>query len=67
MLIIEQFQTDKISHPRCTIKKAACKSFTIFTGKHLYWSVFRDKVEIKLQVVRPTTLLKRDSNTDVIL
>ena len=34
-----------------------------FTGKHLCWSLF----VIKLQAIRPTTLLKRDSNTGDIL
>ena len=39
------------------------KNFAILTGKHLCWCLFL----IKLQAVRPTTLLKRDSNTDVFL
>ena len=37
------------------------KKFAIFTGKHLCWSLFL----INLQTLRPSTLLKRDSNTDV--
>ena len=51
------------SHQRCSIK-AVLKNFTIFTTrKHLGWSLFL----IKLQTLRPATLLKRDSNTGVFL
>ena len=35
-------------------KKTLLKTFTIFTGKHLCWSLFL----IKLQVLRPVTHLK---------
>ena len=39
--------------------KIGCiKNFAIFTGKHLCWGLFL----IKLQALRPTTLLKKDSN-----
>ena len=41
--------------------KTGLKNFTNFTGKHLCWTLFL----IKLQPFRPTTLLKRDSNTGV--
>ena len=44
----------------CPIKIAVLKNFTIFTAKHLCWSLFL----IKLQAL---TLLKRNSNTDVFL
>ena len=44
-------------------KIAALKNFAIFAGKHLGWSLFL----IKLQTFRPATLLKRDSNTGVLL
>ena len=44
-------------------KKAGLKHFAIFTGKHLYWSLFL----IQLQTFRSATLLKRDSNTGVFL
>ena len=37
------------------LKKDIPKPFTIFTGKHLCWSLFL----IKLQVFRTATLLKR--------
>ena len=51
------------SHQRCSIK-AVLKNFAIFTTrKHLWWSLFL----IKLQTLRPGTLLKRDSNTGVFL
>ena len=38
------------------------QNFTIFTGKHLCWSLFL----ITLQELRPAFLLKRDSNTGEI-
>ena len=44
-------------------KKRFSKKFANFTGKHLCWSLFL----IKFHVFRPTTLLKRDSNTGVFL
>ena len=44
-------------------KIVVLKNFAIFTGKHSYWSFFF----IKLQVIRPAALLKRDSNTGVFL
>ena len=34
------YQTDKSSNRRCTIKKAVLVNFTIFSGKHLCWSLF---------------------------
>ena len=46
------------SHWRCFMKKAVLKHFTIYTGRHLHWSLFL----IKLQGFSPATLLKRDSN-----
>ena len=39
------------------------ENFANLTGKHLCWSFFL----IKMQVSRPATLLKRDSNTGVFL
>ena len=47
----------------CFIKKIVLKNFAIFTGNHLWWSLFLTK----LQAIRPTTLLERDSNTGVYL
>ena len=52
---------ERCSHRRCSIKKAVLENFPNFTGKHLCWSLFL----MKLQAFRPTTLLKRDSNTGV--
>ena len=40
------------------LKISGLKNFANLTGKHLCWSLFL----IKLQVFRPATLLKRDSN-----
>ena len=44
-------------------KKSALKNFEIFTGNHLYWSLFLTE----LQAFRPATSLRRDSNTRVFL
>ena len=51
--------TSKAGVPKCSSKQVFLKYFTIFTGKHLCWSLFL----IKLQAWRP--LLKRDSNTNL--
>ena len=40
-------------------KKGVFKNFANFTGKHLCWSLFLEK----LQVFRSAILLERDSNT----
>ena len=53
----------KSSHWRCSVKEGVLKNLANFTGKHLRWSFFL----IKLQQIRPATLLKLDSNTDVFL
>ena len=49
--------------PEVFFKKGFLKNFANFTGKHLCWNLFL----IKLQALRPVTLLKRDPNTDVFL
>ena len=49
------YQTDKRSHRRCSIKKAVLKNFAVFTGKTIFVGV------------SSSTLLKRDSNTGVLL
>ena len=54
---------DKKQPPEVFCKKAALKTFTIFTGKSLCWSLFL----IKLQVFGSVILLRRDSNTDAFL
>ena len=47
--------------PTVFCKKSVHKNFVNFTGKHLCWCRFF----IKLQVFRPATLFKRDSNTGI--
>ena len=49
--------------PEVFLKKVAFKNFAMFRVKHLCWSLFL----IKLPTFRPTTLLKRDSNTGAFL
>ena len=49
--------------PEVFYKNTVLKNFAIFTAKHLCWSSFL----IKLQVFRPTALLKRDFNRGVFL
>ena len=44
-------------------ERVVLKNFTNFTGEYLCWSLFL----IMLQVFRPATLLKRDSNIAVFL
>ena len=48
----------KGSRSRMFFKKGVLKSFAIFTGKHLCWSLF-------FEDFRHATLLKRDSDTGV--
>ena len=57
------FTLIKSNHQRCSIKQPVVKIFAIFLGRRLCWS----HIFIKLQVVRPATLSKRDSNTGVFL
>ena len=54
---------NKMQPPEVFYKKAVLKNFLIFTGKHLYWSLFL----IKFPAFKSATLLKRDSNTGVYL
>ena len=63
MPVIEQllYQTDKSIHRRCSIEKAVCKRFCNILRK-LCWSLFWDKVELKLEVLMPAILLK-ETNT----
>ena len=51
------------SHRRCFVKKGVSKKFVKFTGKHLCWSLFLNKVA----GLKSATLLKRDPNTGVFL
>ena len=51
-------------HPFADVFKVGIlKSYVIFEGKYLRWSVFL----IKFQSFRPATLLKRSSNKGVFL
>ena len=43
------YQTDKSSHQRCCIKKAVPKTFAIFTGKNLCWSLSLRSIKKRLQ------------------
>ena len=36
----------KSSYPRCTVDKCVLKNFTNFTGKHMCWSLFCNKVAV---------------------
>ena len=45
------------------MEKGFHRNLANFTGKHLSWSLFLNKVAS----LRPATLLKRDPNTDVLL
>ena len=47
--------TNRSSHQRCSIKKGVLRSFTKFTGKCLYQSLFFNKVA----GLRPATLLRK--------
>ena len=51
------------SHQRCSMKEGVLRNFTKFTEKHLYKSLFFNKVVD----LRPATLLKRDSGTGIFL
>ena len=44
----------KSSHRRCSVRKGVLRNFAIFTGKHLYQSLFFNKVA----GLRSATLLK---------
>ena len=46
---------NRSSYRRCSVKKVLLKNFTKFTGKHLYQSLFFNKVA----GLRPATLLKK--------
>ena len=57
------YDNGRRSHTRCSVKKHVLKNFANFSGKHLCWSLSL----IHLKASRPTTLLKKDSNTGVFL
>ena len=56
------YQTDKSSHRRCSIKEAVLKNFAVFTGKHLYWSLFL----ITLQIYEKETLTQGFSCCEIL-
>ena len=56
---IKRIETAQKQPPEGFCKKALLKNFTIFTEKHLRWSLFLIKL--------PVFLLKRNSNTGVFL
>ena len=56
-------RNDRSSCSQIFIKIGALNVFAIFTGKHLCRSLFLKK----LQVLKPASLLKGDSNTGVFL
>ena len=58
-----QYLIFRSSRSQMFFKIGVLKNFANFTAKHLCWSTFF----IKLQAWRAATLLKRDSNTGVIL
>ena len=58
-----QYLIFRSSRSQMFFKIGVLKNFANFTAKHLCWSIFF----IKLQAWRAATLLKRDSNTGVIL
>ena len=47
--------TYRSSHQRCSVKKCVLKNFTLFTGKHLCWSLSL----IKLQGLQPSNFIKK--------
>ena len=51
------------AHKMCSIKRSVLKNFAKFTAKHLCGSLFL----IKLQTLRPRTLLKTESSAGVFL
>ena len=57
----EPLEKSKSSRSQIIFEISSIKNFAIFTGKHLFWGLFL----IKLQVFRPATFLKRDSNKGV--
>ena len=57
------FWNPKSSHQKHSVKEGVLKSFANFPVKYRCWILFL----IKLQAFRLLTLLKRDSNTGVLL
>ena len=53
----------KSNHRRCSVKEYVLTNFANFTGKHLCWRLFFDKVA----GLQPASFLKRDSETSAFL
>ena len=62
-LDIKKYIKGRSSSSQMFFKTSVIIFFAIFTGKNLCWSLFL----IKLQAFMHATLLKRDSNTGVLL
>ena len=60
---VKKYAEYKISRSQMIFKIGVLKNFAIFTGKRVCWSLCLGM----LQALKPETLLKRDSNADVIL
>ena len=63
VLTTSLFWMHRSSRSQMFFKIVVLKNFAKFTRKHLCWSLF----SIKLQALRPATLLKRDSDTGAFL
>ena len=50
-------------HQRCSIEQAILKNFAIFTGKHLWWTLFFNRVA----GLKTCSCIKRASNKGVFL
>ena len=51
----DSFSIERINHQRCSVRKGVLRNFTKFTGKHLFQSLFLNKVA----GLRSATLLKK--------
>ena len=63
MFKVNNKDTRRSIHQRCSVKKGVLQNFANFTGKQLCWSLF----SIKLQALGLVTLLKRDFSTGIFL
>ena len=54
-------RSNRSSHRRCSVRKSFLRNFTKFTGKHLWQSVFFNKVP----GLRPATLIKKETLAQV--
>ena len=61
--VLDNLAKSRSSHWRCSVKNSVLENCLNFTGRHLCWSLFLNKVTS----LRPGTLLNRVSNTGVFL